>query len=152
MTFMYQTNSMKYRIVSILLFASSFSVFAQKKENVLVGTKWKFIGLLSNSSGTLRTCPNYAAAYTIYFTRKHKFSGIATLHYEGRYKIKKNNRIKIRVFISKGSLLGKPDADEFECRLNYGKYLGGSETFSVQNGKMEIKSGPYTTMVFESAN
>ncbi len=128
---------------------SFFAASAQKKSNVLAGTRWKFIGLLFSSRGTLHPCPN-DISYTIDFKSNNEFTGLATVQYKGKYRVKKDNHIKVRVFISKSTLTGKSDSGEFECRLNYSKYLGMGGEFFIQDEKLKIISNGYVSMIFET--
>jgi hypothetical protein len=136
-------------IFVLIFFVSFFSVNAQQKNNALAETRWKFVGLLFSSSDTLRPCPG-DVLYTIDFKSNNKLTGLATVQYKGKYKIKKDNFIRIRVFISKATLPGKNDSGEFECRLNYSKYLGMGGNLFIQGDRLKIVSNEYVTMVFES--
>ena len=92
---------MKTKIASFLICLSLFSASAQTKGIDLAGTRWKFIGLLFNTKGTLFTCPK---AYIVNFEPNNKFTGMTNMSYNGKYWVKNGNRIRIRAFISKGSL------------------------------------------------
>jgi hypothetical protein len=109
----------------------------------------EFVGLLFSSSDTLRSCPG-DILYTIDFKSNNELTGLATVQYKGKYKIKKDNFIRIRVFISKATLPGKNDSGEFECLLHYSKYLGMGGKFIIQDEELRIVSNEYVTMVFES--
>lgn len=135
----------------ILFFFLPKSVLGQEEDNPLLNTKWKFKGYIYNKDSTLRECPENVN-YTVEFKEDHKVSGVASLlKYHWTYKVKKNNRVLIKLFVPKGSVTGHPDQVEFEWRLNYGSDLGIGETapYKIQGNQLKIFSGQYQTMLFE---
>ena len=136
---------MKIEIAFALVFVACSFVKGQTRDIDLAGTSWKFKGLLS-AKGTLFTCPT---TYLINFEKKHKLTGTATLAYNGKYWVKKGNRLKVRGFISKATPPGQANAGEFECRINYSKYLGMGGTLVMHDRELRIVSNEFVTMIFE---
>jgi hypothetical protein len=137
------------KIFAICLILATLSVNAQQRRNPLAGTRWQFVGLHLTTSDSLVSCRK-DIIYTIDFKPKNKLEGLATVRHTGRYKVKKDNYVKIKTFISKATPPGTTNSTEFECRLNYSKYLLKGGKFDLRNDKLEIISNPYVTMVFKS--
>ncbi len=142
-------NEMDMKYAFFILFVLVFNrLCSAQKGNPFLNTEWRFIGLVWRD-GSLHECPK-GVTYIIEFKEHHKITGIATVNYTEKYRLKKNSRILIKLSISKRGDIQAP-AGEFECRLDYGTYLGIGRTvnYKIEDNKLKVFSNEYITRLFE---